>query len=1196
MSLRRLISMLLCLVLIVSCAFPLIACNKDKDKDKDNGGGNNNTDGGGTQVSGNTKYDVQVKTLGGMPLSGVMVYVYKPDGSMAGMPAETDATGKATFNMPTLTGYTIKLKEVPEGYVVQDKYDMSTTGAVINLASKPIETGDFKDSYELGDVMYDFTLTDIDGVEHKLSEMLKTKKMVMLNFWYVGCGNCAQEFPYINESYESFKDKIEILAINDRYDESIADVEGYSEYLQYYGYLDKESDEKLNMPLVKIGGIDGPDVNLSYASFGASGWPTTVIIDRYGVVCMIEVGRVLGTSKWDNIFYHFTADDYEQKLITDPSILNPMIEPTIQWTENSEAEIAGAFNSGDINVSYHPELKEPDSKYSWPFVVTSFNGETCIKPSNSGIDNSFSILYADVELKPGQAVTFDWYAQTQAGYDYMFILVDGKDIYSISGDSAEEGVWKTCCTYVDPRPITDTNKDDVETYEIAFAYKKDEVDGFGDDTVYLKNLKVIDVDDIDVETYIFRYAVSDPTEANDGYNTYVNVYLASDGYYHVGDPANDTNAPLLLANLLSYTKFDEEMTVSQRLYAMTKPFDWFDTWIMYGNYASNSQVQFYCTVTEQLKNYLIEYCDYFRRDVGKSDHENLWLQLCAYYDAYGKDKNGNPTEQLKDPIRGLASFSAFDIAINNHEPKPGDIIASETVTYNMVVMPRGYLFEFVPEISGVYRFISKTDTDIMGAKKEINGWIYIGDHDSWAGDDRVALTHYDVGERHCEELLIDPDGDGIKEYDYANVTLVGYMEAGKSYYVDFAYYDVYTTGTFSFDVKYVGENFGHFIQASNGPITYEQSPDGGMGSLIAIGIDYVFASAFTCENPECGELVGFTAESDLENVICANCATKLAKTKTELEAKLAEDEGNKGAKYAFERTSKAGEPLKLGMVLYVDFYRPTTLFSSQSIEKLITANAFNYTITETDREALITLDGIRVDGKSALIKKWVDDKVCVDEDAAMAKWAELNLDAVVKDAFDGTYSGEYTEEQKTLAAYVITEGENALRKEWGNKFEENWAYYKMDDVKAGIFHNTDNKTNKDKKAEEYLAYLAENGEDKLKELWDTEFDSVLPPSGEEVKDISAWRYEYFWSYYQMDDVKEGIYHGNVRDYTADIEKYVERMENDDKNPERQGCVAATEELAEILATLIDREVFEDVKHGWLKFCYYYDILGTVNAD
>ena len=82
----------------------------------------------------------------------------------------------------------------------------------------------------------------------------------------------------------------------------------------------------------------------------------------------------------------------------------------------------------------------------------------------------------------------------------------------------------------------------------------------------------------------------------------------------------------------------------------------------------------------------------------------------------------------------------------------------------------------------------------------------------------------------------------------------------------------------------------------------------------------------------------------------------------------------------------------------------------------------------------------------------------------------------------------------------------------------------------------------------------------------------------------------------MDDVKEGIYHGNVRDYTADIEKYVERMENDDKNPERQGCVAATEELAEILATLIDREVFEDVKHGWLKFCYYYDILGTVNAD
>ena len=54
------------------------------------------------------------------------------------------------------------------------------------------------------------------------------------------------------------------------------------------------------------------------------------------------------------------------------------------------------------------------------------------------------------------------------------------------------------------------------------------------------------------------------------------------------------------------------------------------------------------------------------------------------------------------------------------------------------------------------------------------------------------------------------------------------MEAGKEYYIDVAYYDTYETGTFTFDVAWVSETFGHFIQASNGPITYIESTDGSM--------------------------------------------------------------------------------------------------------------------------------------------------------------------------------------------------------------------------------------------------------------------------------------------------------------------------------------------------------------------------------
>jgi hypothetical protein len=150
----------------------------------------------------------------------------------------------------------------------------------------------------------------------------------------------------------------------------------------------------------------------------------------------------------------------------------------------------------------------------------------------------------------------------------------------------------------------------------------------------------------------------------------------------------------------------------------------------------------------------------------------------------------------------------------------------------------------------------------------------------------------------------------------------------------------------------------------------------------------------------------------------------------------------------------------------------------------------------------------------------------------------------------------------------------------------------MDDIMHGIFHNTDNRTNKDITAQRYLDMLETEGKEALMEYWDSEFSTIVPPA-DYVGDVSEWRYEYFWNYYQMDDVQAGIYHGKLVDNTAAILAYVDKMENDpENNPERQGCVAVTRELAEILNTLIDREVFEDVKDGWLKFCYFYDLLGV----
>ena len=131
--------------------------------------------------------------------------------------------------------------------------------------------------------------------------------------------------------------------------------------------------------------------------------------------------------------------------------------------------------------------------------------------------------------------------------------------------------------------------------------------------------------------------------------------------------------------------------------------------------------------------------------------------------------------------------------------------------------------------------------------------------------------------------------------------------------------------------------------------------------------------------------------------------------------------------------------------------------------------------------------------------------------------------------------------------------------------------------------------------------LDTKGKNELKAIWDDLFNSIVPAEGSNVTDISEWRFEYFWDYYQMDDVRAGIFHGKNEDFTSKVEQYLAKVDEDIEidpvtglptNPELQGCVAVTRELADILDILISREVFENVQNGWLKFCFYYDYLGA----
>lgn len=785
-NMKQFLAILLVIVMMLSI---LVSC-----KDTTEATGESETDSAETQTSGDNStvtYTVEVKTLGGMKMEGVLCYIKGKDDNTVAI-EETDENGIARVKLPRSSDYYVVLNGVPNGYILQPRYDLTSTGISITLVSKVIEDTNIAGvTYKPGDVMHDFTVTTIKGETLTLSKLLEEKKMVLINFWFSTCGPCASEIPYMNSAYNKYKDDIEIVALNDFAGDSLQDV------LNYTLYDDNGEEYQPDFPMVK----DNNGLSLT-KNFNGEGYPTNVIIDRYGVICAIESGAISSEKVFTNAFDYFIADNYQQKLVETLYAFTPIDEVDVEMP--SSEEISAVLDGGKLNVDYHAE---EGNEYSWPFIIGEKDGVSCIHPSNIDKDNSFAILYAEVELKADEALIFDYFSSTEADNDVFYVIVNGKDIYSLSGISED---WENCCAYV---------AQETATYQVAFCYRKDEGKSSGDDTVYLKNLRVVDKSEVPTQAYIFRFAATKPTPDGIGYTDYANVvYNEADGYYHV----NSEDGPILLVNLLYYSQFDSNKTVFERLYGLeTEIFEVngenrFDRFEKYGTLSANSIIHGYCSVTKELKEYLEVYTQMFRRDVGKADSENLWLQLCAYYDAYGPDN-----EQLEDPIKGLAPFSAYEAKLG----------AYNTVTYTRALIPRGLLYRFVPEVSGVYRVTSHS-TDV------VDGAIFVLDRDVLYFASEPSITTNENFERFCPDLTFEnPDGTFYR--DMNNCSLVAYMEAGKEYYIDICYEDIYNFNSFTFEVSYVGERFDQFCAASPGPFTYELEPNGQFGSTIAGGIDVV---------------------------------------------------------------------------------------------------------------------------------------------------------------------------------------------------------------------------------------------------------------------------------------------------------------------------------------------------------------------
>lgn len=709
-------------------------------------------------------YDVSIKSFAGRVFADVDVYVYA-DNTLSDLKqyGKTNELGFVSFELPVSNSYAVEVRGLPKGYDVEPYYSFTGNTALITLSSSVVKE-DLSGSVSLkaGDVMYDLTVTTSDGAQVTLSEVLKTKKAVLLNFWYDGCSACELEFPYMQQAYEMYQDDIEIIAVSPM--DTAAAVKNYQ---QQRGLTFKMAPCQYTLA----------------QAFSVNSYPSSVMIDRYGVICLVEVGAITSIRPFTCLFDYFTADDYKQKIASSISEFVTVQKPdkTMDTSEN----IGNAINSGSINVTYRPETESANAEYAWPFIIGEKDGRKCIYSSNKGIEASYSAIYADIELKAGQAIGFDYIISSEEFNDVLFVVVQKDDIYQISGLPKGDG-WSSCYPWV---ALEDG------TYELALVYLKDDSTNNGEDTVYISNMRVVDAKDIDVDSYIPRLPA---VENADGSFNYRDVYFNSkDGYYHVGSE----NGPLLLADLMNLTIFNDEKSIYTLLYGenvVVDGKDLYDEILKYLNFASNSSLNGVCTVNEELAEILKKVATVFGFD--NTEHE--WLKICCYYEVYGPDGN----KQLVDPIQGLTPFSAPEVF-------EGKGLEENYFYYDRVIIPRGTLRKFVPKKSGVYRITSNST-----APEGVEAWLFNDNHE-------ILMTY-----EYCERLYGDAN----------NVSIVYYMEAGTPYYINIAFWDVYRVGYIPFDIEYLGSEFDYFRVASPGYYTYDTDATGEhMYDTISGGIDVV---------------------------------------------------------------------------------------------------------------------------------------------------------------------------------------------------------------------------------------------------------------------------------------------------------------------------------------------------------------------
>lgn len=796
-KLKSFLTSFIAALLLATLIVPIAACTQD------------NSNGGNTTVS--------VVSMGNKGLANVKVSAKSGDKTVQGT---TNADGNVSLELDKSLSYKVTFDNLPKGYYPDPNTNYSITAnspadVKFHVPSKVI-TGESVDPtyiYKTGDVMYDFSFTTTKGQLVTLSEVLDKKKAVLINFWGSGCSNCQLEFPMIEKTYQMFKDDFSVMALDPAwaYTDTVARIEStlknWKLELSFYYGLDATDLYK---------NIYAPAQNLSYKL------PISVIIDRYGVVCEFILGSVTDEEKWQQSIGWYVSDDYVPEPpkggdIEDIENFVPDKPADFDAKMSDPADIDRAINKTGEDILFYAD----EGEYSWPWVISS-SGDSIV-PLGSGHGRSYSMLYAELNLNTDQALLVDYKISSQEYYDQFAIIVDGDDLGRTTFyDSGNKG-WQTALAYI---PLTSGN------HQILFVYSKGAIDKKYEDTVYLKNLRLVSTDSNEIPSSdISYYAARGFQPKTSTYNEYETVYLNSkDGYYHVSGRESAGTDPYLLldmTHMIPYTRSSSfyEKYIREKNTSFGNR-NYYNELMTYAYVSGNSEIEGMVPVTKELRDILIALCKHEEGTEAFESNPNMWLEFCVFFIHYG------PGEAIDDPVKGLAYFSAYEAKLTDvydtklaqqqiaaiyqaqEKKAAGDTSAdwdaiiktntdayeSNLATYNSVdfdsiFIPRGKVVKFTASEDGIYHFYS------VGREDNPE---YVCEAAIFGSDLKLHTALSTPVASHDSDTLIRGGGDN-------QFHLYHYLKKGESCYLNLMFFSTETIDTMYFAVNRIEDSEGNAL-------------------------------------------------------------------------------------------------------------------------------------------------------------------------------------------------------------------------------------------------------------------------------------------------------------------------------------------------------------------------------------------------